>query len=88
MSETNAFTIRPECLRPYEQHWEQPSENEIREVIRLAGLTGGKTAKVLGLGSQGSRTVRRWISEDSLIPYAAWAILCDLAGLGIIWRIT
>ncbi|MDD2739665.1 MAG: transcriptional regulator [Methylomonas lenta] len=79
--------IRPECLRPYDQNWSQPTGTEIREVLRLACLSGSEAAKVLGLGSQGGgRTVRRWISEDSAIPYASWALLCDFAGLGIIWR--
>jgi len=26
------------------------------------------------------------VSEDAPITYAAWAILCDMAGLGRIWR--
>ena len=43
-------------------------------------------AKVLGLGAKGDRTVRRWIGEDSAIPYAAWALLCDFAGQGCIWK--
>lgn len=87
MSETERIVIRPECLRPYEQNWLQPSGAEIRETLRLAGLSGSEAAKLLGLGPQsGGRTIRRWISEDSAIPYAAWALLCDFSGLGIIWR--
>ena len=78
--------IRLECLRPAES-WTQPTGEEVREVLRLAGLTGGAAAKRLGLGVKGDRTVRRWIGEDSRIPYAAWALLCDLAGLGQIWRV-
>jgi hypothetical protein len=38
------------------------------------GFTGGKAAKALGLGAKGDRTIRRWIGEDTPIPYAAWAI--------------
>ena len=60
--------------------------DEVREVLRLAGLTGGKAAKVLGLGPKGDRTIRRWVGEDTPIPYAAWALLCDYAGLGLIWK--
>ncbi|EHW7386050.1 transcriptional regulator [Escherichia coli] len=77
--------IRLECLRPAER-WTQPSGEEIREVLHLAGFTGGQAARVLGLGTKGDRTVRRWIGEQSAIPYAAWAILCDFAGLGAIWK--
>ncbi len=83
MSETN---IRPECLRPYAQGWEPPIGEEVREAMRLAGFSGSQAAKALGLGSKGDRTVRRWIGEDSAIPYAAWALLCDFAGLGRIWK--
>jgi hypothetical protein len=77
--------IRLECLCPAER-WVQPSGEEIREVLRLAGLTGGKAAIKLGLGTMGDRTVRRWVGEQSMIPYPAWALLCNFAGLGIIWK--
>lgn len=79
--------IRATCLRPAES-WTPPTGDELREVLRLAGFTGGKAAKALGLGSNGDRTVRRWIGGDSAIPYAAWALLCDFAGLGTIWKET
>ena len=72
--------IRLECLKPAER-WTQPTGEEVREALRLAGLTGGAAAKRLGLGAKGDRTVRRWIGEDSHIPYAARALLCDFAGL-------
>jgi hypothetical protein len=51
---TNDANIRLECLKPAER-WAQPSGEEVREVLRLAGLTGGKAAKVLGLGPKGDR---------------------------------
>lgn len=82
MSEPN---IRLECLRPAEK-WERPTGEEIREVLQLAGLTGGGAAKKIGLGQKGDRTVRRWIGEETHIPYAAWALLCDMAGQGKIWE--
>lgn len=78
-------TIRSACLQAAAQ-WAQPTGEEIREVLRLAGFTGGHAARALGLGLKGDRTVRRWIGGDSSIPYAAWALLCDFAGLGMIWR--
>ena len=81
----NNANIRLECLRPAER-WTPPSGEEIREVLHLAGFTGGQAARVLGLGTKGDRTVRRWIGEQSAIPYAAWALLCDFAGLGAIWK--
>lgn len=78
--------IRLDCMQPAASGWIQPTGDEIREVLRAAGFTGGQAAKMLGLGSGGDRTVRRWIGGDSAIPYAAWALLCDFAGLGCIWR--
>jgi hypothetical protein len=81
-------TIRPECLRRADDDWAQPTGPEIQEVIRRAGLTGSQTAKLVGVSVQttgGSRRVRKWIAGENDIPYAAWAILCHVAGLGIIW---
>lgn len=83
MDEVN---IRPECLRPASAGWLQPSGDEVREVLRRAGFSGSRAAKELGLGAKGDRTVRRWVGEDSDIPYAAWALLCDFAGYGCIWK--
>lgn len=77
--------IRPDCLRPPEE-WARPTGEEIKEVLRLAGLSGSKAAKALALGSEGGRTVRRWTGDQSPISYANWALLCDHAGLGLIWR--
>lgn len=81
----NYPNIRLECLRPAAK-WVQPSGKEVREVLRLANFTGAVAASELGLGVSGARTIRRWVSEDTAIPYAAWALLCDFAGLGIIWK--
>lgn len=83
MTEVN---IRLECLRPASDGWQQPTAEEVREVLRHAGFTESETAQLLGLGEKGGRTVRRWKSGESGISYANWAILCDLSGLGIIWR--
>ncbi|MGY6259087.1 XRE family transcriptional regulator [Paraburkholderia caledonica] len=80
--------IRPECLLPWVQGWQQPTGVEVREVISRTGLTGRGVADLVGLSEKGGgRQVRRWISEESHIPYAAWAILCEVAGLGKIWEI-
>lgn len=81
-------TIRPECLRPAHDFWVHPKPDEVREVLRLAKLSGSKAAKLLNLGSgeTGSRTIRRYTGGEAKIPYASWAILCEVAGLGRIWR--
>nr|BCU00953.1 hypothetical protein [uncultured bacterium] len=77
--------IRPACLQRAEE-WERPTGEEIKEVLRLAGFTGSQAAKVLALGTDGGRTVRRWTGGESPISYANWALLCDYAGLGAIWK--
>lgn len=77
--------IRPECLQPAAQAWAVPTPDEINEVIRLAGLSSSYAARVLGLGEKGGRAVRRWMAGEAAIPYSAWAVLCHMAGLGIIW---
>ena len=83
-----SVTIRPECLRAAYANWTPPRGPEVREVIRQLGMTGSQVGDLLGLSSKGGgRQVRRWISEESPIPYAAWALLCYEAGLGEIWKI-
>jgi len=79
--------IRLECLRPA-IHWKEPTGEEIREILRIAGFTSMTAAKALGLGIMGDRTVRRWIGGKTVISYAEWALLCDFAGLGTIWKDT
>ena len=77
--------IRTACLQPATD-WARPKGQEVAQAVRLAKLTAKQLAVYLGLGSQGGRTVRRWISEESKIPYASWALLCSFAGLGEIWK--
>ena len=61
---------------------------EVREVFRRAGLTGHGAADLAGLSEKcGGRQICRWISGESHIPYAAWAIFCEVAGLGKIWAV-
>lgn len=77
--------IRPESLRPAAE-WEQPTGEEVAEVIRMCGFTGTDAAAYLGLGPSGGRTVRKWVGNEARIPYSAWALLCDKAGLGQFWK--
>lgn len=90
-SAKGAVQIRSETLQPA-NFWAEPTLGEITEIIRLAGLTDEKVAELLGLkkqknkGDKCSRTVRRWVSGESKIPYAAWAILAYTAGFGAIWE--
>ena len=76
--------IRDVCLLPFDNGWQHPTGEEIKQVLRLANLSGSKAAKLTGIKE--SRTVRRWTGGESEIPFAAWAILCEVAGLGMIWK--
>ena len=82
MSKAN---LRLECLRPATK-WVRPTGDEVREVLGLAGFSASAAAKALGLGDGGGRTVRRWTGEETNISFANWALLCDFAGLGQIWK--
>lgn len=86
MHEPRNRTIRPECLQPYNLDWPTPTGDEVAELLRLAGFSGSVAANALGLRKNGARTVRKWIGNESEIPYAAWALLCNFAGLGEIWN--
>ena len=81
--------VRAECLRPADEGWEPPTAGEVRAVLALAGLSGGAAARFLGHEREGrTRRIRRWAGGDEPIPYSAWALLCDRAGLGRIWEDT
>jgi hypothetical protein len=44
-------------------------------------------ADLLGLGHEGSAVVAGWFEGRASIPYPCWALLCEMAGLGLIWRV-
>ena len=76
--------LNPSTLLPaLTQEWVQPNSQDIRIVIKLAKCTGSQIAKLIDVDS---RTIRKWVSEERKIPFAAWAVLVDLAGLGQIWK--
>ena len=86
MTDTVRFDIRPECFRSA-PNWEQLTPDELREILLRIdpsrGLSGSDAAKLLGI--HGGRQIRRWTGGDAPIPYAAWAILADMAGIPRIW---
>lgn len=86
MTNTVRFDIRPECFRPASD-WQQPTPDEVRELLLRIdpprGLKGADAARLLGI--QTGRQIRRWTGGDAPIPYAAWAILADMAGTPRIW---
>ncbi|MCK9709844.1 transcriptional regulator [Pseudomonas syringae pv. syringae] len=86
MTQTVRYDIRPECFRPAPT-WVQPTPDEVRELLLRIdpprGLKGADAARLLGI--QTGRQIRRWTGGDTPIPYAAWAILADMAGVSRIW---
>lgn len=76
--------IRPTCLVPFASGWTPPTAAEIHAVINKTGLSGSEVARLVGVS--GGRTVRRWTGGEVDIPYAVWAMLCEQAGYGRIWK--
>lgn len=80
--------IRCACLVPQEK-WVQPDAYEVQGVLAAAKLRGLGPAlddfsKQLALGQRGSELLECWTRGGAPIPYATWADLCRLAGLGMI----
>lgn len=63
--------------------WREPGGQEKRKTLTKANLTIATFADLVGVSG---RTVRRWMGDDNDIPYAAWAVLCEEAGYGRIWK--
>lgn len=65
----------------------QPSAAEVAAILKECGFSVSEAASFLGLSQKtGKRTVRRWLAGETLIPYAAWALLAYKAGYGIIFN--
>jgi hypothetical protein len=73
--------------------WQSPAPEEVQSVLRAIGKRSGhslenqKVAELLGLGAEGSSVVADWLEGRASIPYPCWAMLCEMAGLGLIWRV-
>ncbi len=74
--------IRPECLQKAAR-WVVPTVEEIKAVLAMTGWSGVEFSRKIDTND---RTVRRWLSGDQPIPYAAWCVLCVEANLGQIWK--
>jgi len=75
-------TIRSDCLRRFSDEWAEPTGDEIKAALSMAGWTGVELSRRVGVDP---RTVRRWTGDEKSMPYAAWCVLCAQAGLGSIW---
>ncbi|MFI3246276.1 MAG: transcriptional regulator [Ferrimonas sp.] len=92
--------IRKETLVPFADGWQQPTGKEIQAVLNAAELSGDAAAKLLGISSSRqvrrwtaycpeqaalAKQEKRALGTAAAIPYCAWAILVEQAGLGRIW---
>lgn len=72
--------IRETALLEYsDSRYTPPEPDEIRAALHLASLTGREAADLLGVST--GRTIRKWVGGEQAMPYAAWRLLIDRAGL-------
>lgn len=64
------------------EYWTPPTGNLVRQMLEKAGFSQSQFAKLIGVDS---RAVRRWVADETQIPYLPWAILCDYGGHQKIW---
>lgn len=77
--------FNPELLRSGAD-FIQPTAAEVTAMLKECRFTVSDAASFLGLSPKtGKHTVRRWISGETNIPYAAWALLAYKAGYGVIF---
>ena len=82
--------IRAATLKPFNEGWAQPTWEEVRSVLVIAGkhvgkdkLTGKQAANLVGVNP---RQVRKWTappdsSNFAPIPYAPWRLLIEFCGI-------
>lgn len=84
--------IRSICLTVAKK-WQQPAPNEVQSIFlaisKRTGLVLGsqEVSDLLGLGLDGASVVSDWLAGRASIPYSSWAMLCEMAGLGLIWKV-
>lgn len=84
--------IRSACLTAASK-WQVPAPEEVRSLLLAISKRTGLSlddqvvADLLGLGLEGSSMVADWLKGSANIPYPCWALLCEMAGFGLIWRV-
>lgn len=84
--------IRSACLTVASK-WQSPAPDEVQSLLlAISKRTGLRTdskvvADLLGLGHEDCSVVGDWLEGRATIPYTCWAMLCEMAGLGLIWRV-
>lgn len=73
------MNLRPATLARYDSgHYQPPTAADVRKLLASQRWTGSQAGEIAGVDS---RTVRRWTGGDFQIPYAAWRLLLQDAGL-------
>lgn len=80
-SATDQAYIRQSTLRPAGQGWEQPSPAEVRAAVARTGLSPREAADFLG---DSRKALNRWTNGEEPIPFSAWVVLCQRAGVGFV----
>ncbi len=76
-------SIRETCFFPASEGWTAPTANELEAMLMLIRWKAGDLVRILGVTD---RTVRRWLSGQTEIPFAAWCIMAYQGGYGEIWK--
>ncbi|MEZ0197339.1 hypothetical protein AB9U01_25130 [Pseudomonas qingdaonensis] len=69
---------RPGLFERYSEHWQPPSGEEFKELLRLAQLSRSSAARLVGV-SPGK--IGKWAGGVGDVPYAVWRLLTIYAGL-------
>jgi len=75
--------IRESCFYPAAEGWTAPEPDELQTMLARLKWSAANLETVLGVTD---RTVRRWLSGTSAMPFAAWCIMSYQAGYGEIWK--
>ena len=84
--------IRSTCLT-IASKWQPPAPVEFQSLVEAVGkrfggeLSAQDVARLIGLGPEGAAIVSDWNDGRASIPYSCWAVLCEMGGLGLIWRV-
>jgi len=68
-------SIRTSCFLNFDEGWEQPTGDEVRQLIKRLDMPGSQVAKFVG--SNSGRNVRKWQSGEVNIQYSAWRLLAE-----------
>lgn len=69
---------RPGLFDVYSPDWQAPCADEVRELLRVARLSAGQAARLVGVSQD---KIRKWCGGKGEVPYAVWLLLSIYAGL-------